>query len=127
MPNKPLLDETFHISGDGKLAGVVEPNDGQCHMKNNMYTHSLVYDYPSISHINYVAKMNNFNLIFAVAMTHSTSKTKQYVRRLYGELERIIENSKSTVVYDDSDDVVNSIRDNYNVSSNWPCSAIIMA
>lgn len=106
---------------------MVEPNDGQCHMKNNMYTHSLIYDYPSISHINYVAKMNNFNLIFAVAMTHSTSKTKQYVRRLYGELERIIENSKSTVVYDDSDDVVNSIRDNYNVSSNWPCSAIIMA
>lgn len=92
-----------------------------------MYTHSLIYDYPSISHINYVAKMNNFNLIFAVAMTHqSTSKNKKYVRHLYGELEQIIENSKSTVVYDDSDDVVNSIIDNYNVSSDKSYNVIIL-
>ncbi|KAF2890374.1 hypothetical protein ILUMI_15799, partial [Ignelater luminosus] len=40
-------DADFHIAGDGKLAGVVEPNDAQCHMKNNRYTHDLVYDYPS--------------------------------------------------------------------------------
>lgn len=80
-----------------------------------MYTHGLVYDYPSISQINYVAKINNFNLIFAVAISRFSNATKENVKRLYGELERIIENSKSTVVYDDSDDVVNSIRDNYNV------------
>lgn len=114
-----FVDETFHISGDGKLAGVVEPNDGQCHMKDNMYTHSLIYDYPSISHINHVAKLNNFNLIFAVAMNHSTSRSKQYVIRLYNELERVIENSKSSVVYGDSDDVVNNIRDNYDVSDDF--------
>lgn len=111
-----LVDDIFHISGDGKLAGVLEPNDGLCHMENNEYTHGLKNDYPSVSHINYVAKLNNFNLIFAVA---ATKDKKQYVKDLYQKLEGAIENSKITVVRDDSDDVVSSIRDNYNVSLKW--------
>ncbi|XP_017784338.1 PREDICTED: integrin beta-PS-like [Nicrophorus vespilloides] len=60
-------DATSHIAGDGKLAGVVEPNPGLCFMTDNQYTHDLVYDYPSISHINHLAKQLGFNIFFAIA------------------------------------------------------------
>ena len=48
-------DGGYHYAGDGKLAGIVKPNDGVCHMDaKGTYTHSLLQDYPSISHINHV-------------------------------------------------------------------------
>lgn len=28
------------MAGDGKLAGILEPNDEYCHMENNLYTKS---------------------------------------------------------------------------------------
>lgn len=101
-------DESFHVAGDGKLAGVVEPNDGKCHMKDDFYTHSLVLDYPSVSHINYVAKENNINIIFAVV---------QQGYAIYKDLERSIENSLAGVLESNSENVVNLIQENYNVSS----------
>nr|AXE40322.1 integrin beta 1 [Gobiocypris rarus] len=33
-------DAGFHFAGDGKLGGIVRPNDGKCHLANNMYTMS---------------------------------------------------------------------------------------
>lgn len=33
-------DAGFHMAGDGKLAGILEPNDQQCHMKNSIYSKS---------------------------------------------------------------------------------------
>lgn len=35
-------DAGFHMAGDGKLAGILEPNDQQCHMKDNLYYKSNV-------------------------------------------------------------------------------------
>lgn len=32
-------DSGSHIAGDGKLGGVIEPNDATCHMENHTYTH----------------------------------------------------------------------------------------
>jgi hypothetical protein len=28
-------DSEFHYAGDGKLGGIVEPNDGKCHLDDN--------------------------------------------------------------------------------------------
>lgn len=36
-------DAGFHFAGDGKLGGIVLPNDGKCHLQNNMYTMSHYY------------------------------------------------------------------------------------
>lgn len=36
-------DAGFHFAGDGKLGGIVLPNDGKCHLENNMYTMSHYY------------------------------------------------------------------------------------
>lgn len=33
-------DDGFHIAGDGKLAAILTPNDGKCHLENNMYEKS---------------------------------------------------------------------------------------
>lgn len=54
-------DAGFHYAGDGKLAGIVEPNDGYCHMENNRYTHSEIQDYPSLSQINAKIQDNKVN------------------------------------------------------------------
>lgn len=59
-------DASFHIAGDGKLAGIVEPNDAKCHMENNSYTAYLQYDYPSVSQISHIISENNINIIFAI-------------------------------------------------------------
>ena len=43
-------DASFHYAGDGKLGGIVKPNDGMCHLDSTgLYTHSSLQDYPSIS------------------------------------------------------------------------------
>lgn len=36
-------DAGFHFAGDGKLGGIVLPNDGRCHLENDMYTMSHYY------------------------------------------------------------------------------------
>ncbi|XP_018328514.1 integrin beta-PS [Agrilus planipennis] len=101
-------DAPFHIAGDGKLAGIFEPNDATCHMKNGEYTHSIALDYPSISHINFVAKRNNINLIFAIV------PGKENVIETYKLLQNQIENSATEALSSSSSNVVNLILDNYN-------------
>ena len=60
-------DAGFHYAGDGKLGGIVKPNDGVCHLDaKGTYTHSVLQDYPSVSHINHKVKENSVNVIFAV-------------------------------------------------------------
>lgn len=41
-------DAGFHFAGDGKLGGIVLPNDGKCHLENNVYTMSHYYVSSSI-------------------------------------------------------------------------------
>uniref|UniRef100_A0A668A6D4 Integrin beta n=1 Tax=Myripristis murdjan TaxID=586833 RepID=A0A668A6D4_9TELE len=40
-------DAGFHFAGDGKLGGIVLPNDGKCHLEDNMYTMSHYYSLSS--------------------------------------------------------------------------------
>ncbi|XP_044583271.1 integrin beta-PS-like isoform X1 [Cotesia glomerata] len=67
-------DASFHLAGDGKLAGIIEPNDCQCHLDNKgFYTHSLLQDYPSISQINRKVGQHNVHIIFAVPSTKNNT------------------------------------------------------
>jgi integrin beta 1 len=45
-------DAAFHTAGDGLLGGIVEPNDGKCHLINDEYTMATEMDYPSIGRVN---------------------------------------------------------------------------
>nr|CAA67357.1 integrin [Pacifastacus leniusculus] len=98
-------DAKFHHAGDGRLAGIVAPNDETCHLNNlQEYTDFDKYDYPSIAQINKIAKEKNINVIFAVS-SHEL---------LYKELSGMIETSSYGMLDADSGNVVELVRDQYN-------------
>ncbi|XP_037934909.1 integrin beta-PS-like isoform X1 [Teleopsis dalmanni] len=99
-------DAGFHYAGDGKLGGVIAPNDGECHLdRDGLYTHSVIQDYPSISQINHKVKQNAINVIFAVtANQHS----------VYSKLSKHIEGSTSAILSEDSSNVVTLVRKEYS-------------
>jgi protocadherin alpha len=60
-------DAGFHFAGDGRLGGILTPNDGLCHLdEDGYYTKSTEQDYPSIAQIHKTIKDNKVNMIFAV-------------------------------------------------------------
>ena len=60
-------DQSFHMALDGKLGGLIIPNDGQCHLdEDGFFTKSTEFDYPSIGQINFLALENRAHIIWAV-------------------------------------------------------------
>ncbi|KAG8573529.1 hypothetical protein GDO81_012447 [Engystomops pustulosus] len=98
-------DAGFHFAGDGKLGGIVLPNDGKCHMHDNMYTMSHYYDYPSIAHIVQKLSENNIQTIFAV--------TEDF-QPVYKELKNLIPKSAVGTLSSNSSNVIQLIIDSYN-------------
>ncbi|KAJ8985291.1 hypothetical protein NQ317_007078 [Molorchus minor] len=98
-------DASFHYAGDGKLGGIVKPNDGECHMDNNgYYSQSIYQDYPSIEQINLSIRKKSINAIFAV--TNSTIS-------IYRELAKSIEGASVGVLEGDSSNIVDLIVEQY--------------
>lgn len=91
-----------------QLAGIIEPNDCECHLdKEGTYTHSSLLDYPSISQINRIALKNNMNIIFAVP---------QDVSKTYQRLSECISGSAIGVIKkNDTVNVINLIQKEYEV------------
>ncbi|XP_074685055.1 integrin beta-6 isoform X1 [Strix aluco] len=62
-----VSDADSHFGMDSKLAGIVIPNDGNCHLDhNNEYSMSTVLEYPTIGQLVDKLVQNNVLLIFAV-------------------------------------------------------------
>ncbi|KAK3603663.1 hypothetical protein CHS0354_017383 [Potamilus streckersoni] len=60
-------DAGFHFAGDGKLAGLVLPNDAKCHLDSDgVYMMEKVLDYPSLGQLAKVLDDNQINVFFAV-------------------------------------------------------------
>ncbi|XP_076012681.1 integrin beta-2 [Genypterus blacodes] len=98
-------DAGFHMAGDGKLAGILEPSDEQCHMENGLYTKSSEMDYPSIRQLAMQFEQKNIQPIFAV--------TKN-VEEVYKQLSTMIAKSEVGVLSSDSTNVVELIKSAYN-------------
>lgn len=98
-------DAGFHFAGDGKLGGIVLPNDGKCHMQDNMYTMSHYYDYPSIAHLVQKLSENNIQTIFAVTVEFQA---------VYKELKNLIPKSAVGTLSSNSSNVIQLIIDSYN-------------
>ncbi|KAK4323390.1 hypothetical protein Pmani_005908 [Petrolisthes manimaculis] len=96
-------DDKFHYAGDGKLAGIIRPNDEKCHLTDNMYTDYDKYDYPSIAQIDKVAKERQINIIFAVTGHED----------LYEKLHELIETSSYGLLSEGSSNVVHLVQDQY--------------
>lgn len=126
-------DAGFHYAGDGKLGGIVKPNDGECHLNSNgEYTESVTQDYPSIrylvqfgklkmfffykfclifSQINRKVQENHVNIIFAV-----TANQFHIYNQLTGNSNHshsLIEGSSAGMLESDSSNVVQLIEDEY--------------
>ncbi|CAI5670719.1 unnamed protein product [Oreochromis niloticus] len=93
-------DAGFHMAGDGKLAGILEPNDEHCHMENNLYVKSTEMDYPSVGQLAKQLEKNRIQTIFAVT---------QNVESVYKELSKMIPKSEVGVLSSDSKNVVELI------------------
>ncbi|KAL4624645.1 integrin beta-1-like [Arapaima gigas] len=98
-------DAGFHFAGDGKLGGIVLPNDGKCHLENNVYTMSHYYDYPSVAHLVQKLSDNNIQTIFAVT---------QDFQDIYQELKKLIPKSAVGILSSNSSNVIQLIIDAYN-------------
>ncbi|XP_030634337.1 integrin beta-7 [Chanos chanos] len=102
-------DDTFHIAGDGRLAGIYSPNDGRCHLSGAGAYTGIGYDYPSVGHLSSILQKNLMQVIFAV-----TEKSFP----AYQALKPLIPQSAVGMLKDDSSNVVQLIHEAYgNLSS----------
>uniref|UniRef100_A0A8C6KMW1 Integrin beta n=1 Tax=Nothobranchius furzeri TaxID=105023 RepID=A0A8C6KMW1_NOTFU len=62
-----VSDADSHFGMDSRMAGIVIPNDGKCHLDvNNEYSMSTVQEYPTLGQLIDKVVENNILLIFAV-------------------------------------------------------------
>ncbi|XP_035510067.1 integrin beta-3a [Morone saxatilis] len=98
-------DAKSHIALDGRIAGIVLPNDGECHLDNeNIYNKATVLDYPSLALMTDKMSENNINLIFAVT---------NYVVPLYKNYSQLIPGTTVGMLSDDSGNVIQLIEEAY--------------
>uniref|UniRef100_A0A674NKX8 Integrin beta n=1 Tax=Takifugu rubripes TaxID=31033 RepID=A0A674NKX8_TAKRU len=99
-------DDVPHLALDGRLGGLVEPHDGQCHLDDNSeYSASTKMDYPSLALLGEKLAENNIFLIFAV--------TKQlYI--IYKNFTALIPGTTVEILDQDSKNVIQLIVAAYN-------------
>lgn len=79
-----VSDADSHYGMDSKMAGIVIPNDGQCHLDvNNEYSMSTVQEYPTLGQLSDKVVENNILLIFAVTEKQE-SNYKNYANFIPG-------------------------------------------
>uniref|UniRef100_A0A8C5HPZ8 Integrin beta n=1 Tax=Gouania willdenowi TaxID=441366 RepID=A0A8C5HPZ8_GOUWI len=61
-----MTDQPSHLALDSRLAGIVVPHDGLCHLENNVYTGSTRMDHPSVGQLSEKLLENHIYSIFAV-------------------------------------------------------------
>ncbi|XP_078280992.1 integrin beta-3-like [Rhinoraja longicauda] len=100
-----VTDATSHLALDGRLAGIIHPNDGHCHMGlDNEYNASALLDYPSLALLTEKLTENNIYLIFAVT---------QPVTEIYMNYSRMIPGTTVGTISKDSSNVLGLIVDAY--------------
>ncbi|XP_030613089.1 integrin beta-1-like [Archocentrus centrarchus] len=98
-------DAGFHIAGDGKLGGIVLPNDGKCHLQKNVYTRGNSQDYPSVAHIAETLRQKSVQTIFAVT---------EEVAHLYEGLRSIFPKCEVGMLSNNSHNILQIIVEAYN-------------
>ncbi|KAG1654968.1 Integrin beta-PS [Nymphon striatum] len=84
-------DSSFHSAGDGRIGGIIVPNDGN--------------DYPSISQISHKAKEKKVNIIFAVTADQIP---------IYERVSDKVEGSSFGTLSNDSSNIVELVKKQYN-------------
>ncbi|XP_064401287.1 integrin beta-1-like [Halichondria panicea] len=104
-----ITDAGFHIAGDGKLGGIVLPHDGKCRMNGTRapldYNDWITLDYPSVGQVAQALRDNGIIPIFA-----AEARALPAYEALVRELGRGVSGSLT----DNSDNIVNLVRESYN-------------
>ncbi|KAI5621151.1 integrin beta-5 [Silurus asotus] len=91
-------DDVPHLALDGKLAGLVQPHDGQCHLNDkNEYSASTKMDYPSLALLGEKLAENNIFLIFAVTKRHYVLY-KNFTALIPGTTVEILDQSSKNII-----------------------------
>uniref|UniRef100_A0AAR2KD49 Integrin beta n=1 Tax=Pygocentrus nattereri TaxID=42514 RepID=A0AAR2KD49_PYGNA len=91
-------DDVPHLALDGKLAGLVQPHDGQCHLnEKNEYSASTKMDYPSLALLGEKLAENNIFLIFAVTKRHYVLY-KNFTALIPGTTVEILDQSSKNII-----------------------------
>ncbi|XP_047456541.1 integrin beta-5 [Mugil cephalus] len=99
-------DDVPHLALDGRLGGLVQPHDGQCHLDDeNEYSASTQMDYPSLALLGEKLAENNIFLIFAVTK-------RLYV--IYKNFTVLIPGTTVEILDQDSKNVIQLIVAAYN-------------
>ncbi|KAM7406975.1 hypothetical protein PAMA_002941 [Pampus argenteus] len=99
-------DDVPHLALDGRLGGLVQPHDGQCHLNDkNEYSASTEMDYPSLALLGEKLAENNIFLIFAVTK-------RLYV--IYKNFTALIPGTTVEILDQDSKNVIQLIINAYN-------------
>uniref|UniRef100_A0A673BDC7 Integrin beta n=1 Tax=Sphaeramia orbicularis TaxID=375764 RepID=A0A673BDC7_9TELE len=87
-------DDVPHLALDGRLGGLVQPHDGQCHLnENNEYSASNKMDYPSLALLGEKLAENNIFLIFAV-----TKRLYNFTALIPGTTVEILDQDSKNVI-----------------------------
>ncbi|KAM9850851.1 integrin beta-5 [Aulostomus maculatus] len=99
-------DDVPHLALDGRLGGLVQPHDGQCHLnERNEYSASTKMDYPSLALLGEKLAENNIFLIFAVTK-------RLYI--IYKNFTALIPGTTVEILDQDSKNVIQLIITAYN-------------
>nr|XP_022914250.1 integrin beta-PS-like [Onthophagus taurus] len=104
-------DDYSHIAGDGRLGGAIHPSDGTCYTNEN---DAHIYDYPSISHISYLAEEHGVHVIFAIAEGSTRTAEENYkIQQSYKEMSNNARLSKYSKLTYNSNDIIKLVTETY--------------
>uniref|UniRef100_UPI0035902129 integrin beta-5-like isoform X2 n=1 Tax=Myxine glutinosa TaxID=7769 RepID=UPI0035902129 len=99
-------DASSHLPLDGRIAGLLQPHDGQCHLDSeNQYSATDRLDYPSLGLLGEKFSENNINLIFAITVE---------VADMYKVYSELIPGATVGILADDSSNIINLIVEAYS-------------
>ena len=122
-----MTDDVAHTAGDGRLAAIHTPNDGQCHthydpqLNKTVYTGSLDYDYPSLEHMRLVLLEKGIVPVFAASIVGPTGLKELIIKILLSATEGfyvpLAENSSNIVevISEAYNKIVSNVRLVYDV------------
>ena len=101
-----ITDDEYHYALDGKLSGIIKPNDAQCHLTGMEYTEEQNLDYPSSSQLGKAFRDNSVIPIFAVTASQ---------KELYDDLVDLLKGAFVGVIDGDLVNLQSVIQERYEV------------
>jgi len=109
-----LTDDQFHYSGEGRLAGILRPYDGQCYLERDASTPLPIqynrwdeFDYPSVGQI--VSLLTQFEVVTIFAVAQDRLPTYQNLRDLVNQKYR----ASVAILTNRSEDILDLIDSEY--------------